>query len=258
MKRISFIMALPLLMLAAGCAGEKEPAETGKGTVVLDCSVAGAVDALTRADVRNLPAAFVPAAGDLKLVVSNAGGVVKSYGRTADYDAPLLPYGDYKFEFSCGVPDVEGPEAAYFYYSQPITIVARKEITQPVTVKLANSVYSLTLTDWFKNYYAEYAVTITTESGYAKTFEGSESEPLAETPVFVNAGTKLYMSGRAVKTNGVEVAFQNTEIGIAAACTWHTIKADVSGIGGASITITLDDTPTEVHVTEIELNPDSE
>ncbi len=259
MKRFSFIMALPLVMLVAGCAGGKEPAAVGKGSVVLECSVAGGVDALTRAETKLLPDGSVPDKDDLKLVVSNAeGGVVKSYGRAADYDAPLFWTGDYTFEFSYGDADGEGPGKAWFYRSQPLTIVARKEMTQTVTVKLANSLYSLVLTDWFKNYYDEYSLVITTGSGYAHTFAGSKSEPLTETPVFVRAGTKLYMSGTAVKTNGVEVAFSNTEICPGtAACSWHTVTADLSGIGDGSLAIRLEGDDELVNVpVEIELNPD--
>ena len=262
MKRISFIIMAAVLTAAAGCASDKDRGDDpkGQGSVMLDCSVAGTVGVVTRADARDLPTDYVPDADDLKLVISNGDGEVAVYDKMSDYDAPLLYVGDYTFEFTYGDPDTEGIDAPYYYGSETFKIISRTEIIHDVTAKLANSVYSLKLGDWFRGYYADYQLTVTTESGHTATYEGSTDDPLAEEtdPVFIKAGTKLYLSGTATKTNGAEVAFQNTQIGTSTACTWHTIVVNIDSIGDAQIEITLDDSTIPVPVEEIELNPDAD
>ena len=110
-------------------------------------------------------------------------------------------------------------------------------------------------TDWFKNYYTSYNLTVSTESGYQS---GHTLVPDTNpTPIFVRPNTKLYLSGKATKTNGVEVEFPKTEIGVTAARTWHSIEIDAGSAGQASLDLRFDDTPTTVETREIELNPEA-
>ena len=89
-------------------------------------------------------------------------------------------------------------------------------------------------------------------------FSGEDTEPEAESePVFVKAGTSLYFSGTAVKTNGVEVSFPRTEIAVTKARTWQTLGIDASEAAGGTVEIVLDDSVVEVKEISIELNPDA-
>lgn len=176
----------------------------------------------------------------------------------ADYDQPLLAEGNYTASFTYGDPEAEGAGAACFSGEEAFTIVARKTVTEPVSVSLANSVFTLVFSDWFRKYYSEFTVNIRTDSGFRAGFVGSASSPLPQTvPQFVKAGTGLYMSGSATKTNGVEVAFPETLVGTTAARTWHTVTVDAGQVGQAGIVVSLDDTPVAVEEIPVELNPDA-
>lgn len=139
--------------LLSGCAKNDAPnPESGKGSVAFTCSISGAVDeiATSKADPqRELPAGCIPPTEQLSLVLSSDIGIVGSYEVMSDYDQPLLTQGDYNAAFSFGEENQEGPNACYFTGSVDFTIVARKTISQPVNLTLANSLYSLTCTDWF-------------------------------------------------------------------------------------------------------------
>ena len=176
----------------------------------------------------------------------------------SDYDQPLLQAGSYKADFSYGNPDTEGENAGCFKGTKQFTVVARKTTTEQVSLSLVNSVYSLSCSEWFRQYYTDYDLTVRTESGFRSGFSGSTAKPLTGTlPVFVKAATKLFLSGSATKTNGVKVEFPETEIGTTAARTWHTILLDAGAVGQASITVSLDDSPIEIKEVDVELNPDA-
>lgn len=201
---------------------------------------------------------LIPDAGALSLSLSGTDGVVASYETLADYDQPLLAEGNYTASFTYGDPEAEGAGAACFSGEEAFTIVARKTVTEPVSVSLANSVFTLVFSDWFRKYYSEFTVNIRTDSGFRAGFVGSASSPLPQTvPQFVKAGTGLYMSGSATKTNGVEVAFPETLVGTTAARTWHTVTVDAGQVGQAGIVVSLDDTPVAVEEIPVELNPDA-
>lgn len=246
---IRSVVRLFLLGRRGGCV-------RGRSSVEFDCSVSAFVG--TRAETRELPAELIPDAGALSLSLSGTDGVVASYETLADYDQPLLAEGNYTASFTYGDPEAEGAGAACFSGEEAFTIVARKTVTEPVSVSLANSVFTLVFSDWFRKYYSEFTVNIRTDSGFRAGFVGSASSPLPQTvPQFVKAGTGLYMSGSATKTNGVEVAFPETLVGTTAARTWHTVTVDAGQVGQAGIVVSLDDTPVAVEEIPVELNPDA-
>ena len=111
---------------------------------------------------------------------------------------------------------------------------------------------------WFSDYYPEYDILIETESGYQAALSAADNGPETESePVFVKAGTSLYFSGTAVKTNGAEVSFPRTEIAVTKPYTWQTLRIDASDAASGTIEIVLDDTAVEIKEISIELNPDA-
>ena len=252
------------LLLGGGCSKSPSPAPDDplKGAIAFACTVSPEVavvaDGTKAGATRTLPASCLPAPEQMKLkikLVDPDKTFEMTYESMVDYDQPLLDPGSYTAGFSYGDPAEEGPDAAYFVGSTTCTIVARKTITQQVSHTLANALYTLHLSDWFKNYYTSYNLTVYTESGYQN---GHTLVPDTNpTPIFVRPNTKLYLSGKATKTNGVEVEFPKTEIGVTAARTWHSIEIDAGSAGQASLDLRFDDTPTTVETREIELNPEA-
>lgn len=269
MKKIYAILPV-MALIVSSCTGKiaTVPDEQGTGDVVFQCSIVGNVaasgtgdlkSAETKADgKRELPSDVIPGPEKLKLVISGPDGILGTYNSMSGYDQPMMDAGTYNAVFTYGSPDKEGIAAPYFRGEKNFTVVTRKTSTETVSVSLANSLYSLCFSDWFKNYYAEYTINISTESGLETAFTGSASKPLAETdPVFVKAETSLYLSGKAVKTNGVEVSFAITEIAVTKAGTWQTININASQVGQAGLEIIVDDTPVSIQEIPVELNPDA-
>lgn len=246
-------------MLVSGCSQGTHtlPEGDNQGRIEFVCDVSASVGA-TRAGTKQLPAECVPAADELKLEITGLQGHIASYETMADYDQPLLNGGSYTAYLGYGDPDGEGAGKACFKGEKEFIIVARKTITESVSVSLVNSVFTLQFSEWFRNYYSDYSINLRTESGFQAGFIGSASSPLLETvPIFVKPGTKLFFSGTATKTNGVEVTFPETEIGVTEACTWHTVNINADQVGQAGIVVSLDDTPTAIEEIPVELNPDA-
>ena len=261
MNRLSTALIISAI-LTAGCSENARtgPDPDGTGSAAFTCKISPSVEIVTtsKADTRTLPAEYIPGTENLRLEISSGIGIVASYDVMSDYDQPLLQAGSYKADFSYGNPDTEGENAGCFKGTKQFTVVARKTTTEQVSLSLVNSVYSLSCSEWFRQYYTDYDLTVRTESGFRSGFSGSTAKPLTGTPpVFVKAATKLFLSGSATKTNGVKVEFPETEIGTTAARTWHTILLDAGAVGQASIAVSLDDTPIEIKEVNVELNPDA-
>lgn len=258
------ILSLGLVLLPSCSAEIGTYTGEGTGSVSFVCGTSGEIRyeaPQTRADgntTRTLPETVIPESDALRLEISNEAGLVAEYGTMAGYDQPLLTAGDYTARFTGGDPSAEGPEAAYFEAEHSFTVVARKASTETVSISLANSVVSVLVSQWFADYYPVYNISIRTESGYTVSYSNSGTEPGTETsPVFVKAGTALYFSGTATKTNGTEVSFPETRIAGTKARTWQTVSVNASQAAGGSIEIVLDDTPVDIKEVAIELNPDA-
>lgn len=247
-------------MAAVGClmlAGCTQPvAHRGEGQVAFTCELLDAVG-VTRSDTRQLPEGVLPASGDLKLVISGEEGEIASYATMAEYDQPLLKEGDYTAAFTYGDPSAEGAGKGYFAGGCSFTIVARKTVSQSVAVGLANALYSVSFSEWFGKYYTDYELTVRTASGLETRYDSTSAGQQESDPVFVQADTDLYLSGTAVKTNGVAVTFPETLVGHATARTWHTLSIDAGSVGQAGLIVSLDDTPVGIQEIPVELNPDA-
>ena len=246
-------------LLAVGCNKETtSEVEQGPGQVAFECSIAPSVDvqAVSKAaGQRELPANCIPGTEDLTLEIQNGtGSPVATYDPMSEYDQPYLDAGTYKALFSYGNPEAEGADAACFAGETNFTIVARKTITQQVSLGLSNSLYTVEFTEWFRKYYSTYNMTLTTESGHQAAYS---NQSVSTVPIFVKPETKLFISGTATKTNGVEVEFPKTEIGTTKARTWHTVSIDAGQASQVNIVVSLDDTPTSIQEVSVELNPDA-
>ncbi len=175
--------------------------------------------------------------------------------------------------------------------------------TVQVVARLANSCFSLEVSEWMLKYYSEIVLKIHTADaegakGSVFTFKAQEvlkdgdaeknifgyttpelKANATHTPalIFVKPAQRLKLSGYAIKSQnqtgaanqaGAKVEFAATEIGeLLAADTHYTIKVDHDTAGGGGLTITFDDTITQVEPNESgengsegdgqnELNPD--
>lgn len=265
MKKLFSAILLAGILAATGCSENPAEEQQGPGQVVFAVEASGSVSATEpqnrAAGQRPLPAAYVPDAEDFALTVTTAGGdFVSSYENLSSYDQPLWEKGDYHVKFTYGDPTKEGPATYYFEASTPFTVIARKTVTISLSAALTNSAVSLATTTWFDNYYTSASLTLRTESGYKSAYTINKEQghfAPGTVPFFAKPGSKLYLSGSAVKTNGVKVNFPETEIGTTAARTWHSVAVDATPASQLSIVVSLDDQPGEIIPEAIELNPEA-
>ena len=175
------------------------------------------------------------------------------------YDANERRYlNSYTATITYGNPDDEGVGKAYFAgTSAPFSVYPGRTEQVEFKARLANSCFTLQVTEWMLKYYDNIELTIHTANNEF-TFELNEttsSSPL----IFVKSGQQLSFSGKAVKAQtGTVVNFPEVAIGPAqiAAETHYTISVNHDTAGGGNLQITFGDTFTEVDTRDVELNPD--
>lgn len=258
MNRKILTVAVFLVIGMSSCS-RTEQKMSGRGDVLFDFTVSEDVSFTRNQEQRELPDEVIPASEDFSLKLSSESGIVGEYASMAEYDQPMLQAGDYTATVLYGDPEAEGPDAACFDGSKTFTVVARKTISETIAASLSNSAFSVKFSEWFNNYYESFELKIETETGYQLPLTGSvEEKPSAETePVFTKAGTNLYISGSAVKTNGFEVMFPRTLIGTTKERTWSTVNIKADEVSQLGLEIVLDDTPVSVNEVAVELNPDA-
>ncbi len=166
---------------------------------------------------------------------------------------------DYTVSMSYGDPTLEALDNPCYVGSAEFKIVARKEIETNVTMTLCNSiVYKVVTTDKFNSYYdlSSSEFHITTTAGATREYEVTKDEEtgISESDsalFFVEAGTTLTLSGKATKTNGVEIEFDGA-LGVSEAGKCYTITIDAEDVGSTSILVQFDDSIEDFDVTEVQ------
>ncbi len=261
------IVAVALLFASCVKGGDSAGiyvAEAGFGKVAFNVATESSV--ATRSDKFELPAEYIPTAEEIELrIVGSYLDVdddmqLKEYDQTfesvATYNEllPYLPAGDY-------TASVYHDNSAIFAGSVSFTVVARRlDAEANLTATLQNSAIKVTATDSFVGYFGGGAtITISTSAGdkfqYIYPMEG---EPAI---IFVDADLELYLEGEGTKQATTEsgraesVTFTKQKIGTTAMATISNITIDAAAAGGATITVTLEDTITEYTESDLELNP---
>ncbi len=269
MKQRWMIPMLALAFAVTACSSEDDfSTGAGEGQVTFTVDVPAEINQVqTRAESGYaLPAALVPAAADFALQMT--GSYLDEQNLTQSYtgswvtvaayhmEKPDLQAGTYSATFTHGEAGVEGAGKAYFTGAlTDFAVKANKTMTYPVSCKLANSCFTVQVTEWMLNYYDAIELTIHTATN-SFTFAMNSQEVTELT--FVNPAQVLALSGKAVKAqNGVAVEFAKTQIGSTIAPeTLYAISVDHGKAGAGSLSIAFDGTFTEVEEQEIELNPE--
>lgn len=290
-KKLWMLVAVASALV--GCSADDKPTmpADGKGNVELLCSTSSSIaSVVTRAGEEfALPESLVPTSDELILTLTgtytfkdkqqddaltqatyewehNGTGTVADYAaenpalEAGVYDVDLHHYSNaYEASVRYGNPDEEGVGKVYFEGVSPEFYVYPERTEQVnIGVELANSCYTLSVSEWMMNYYTDVVLTIHTADN-SFTFEPDAENHTSEL-IFVKPGQMLSLSGSATKAqNGVEVTFDKTTIGseALAAKTHYAIEVDHSTAGGGRLVISFDDTFTEVEAESAELNPDN-
>lgn len=262
MKRVFKLVAVVALM--ASCAQkESTDSQYGEGLVRFECAAQQTVSETTKAATYELPSELIPNGEEFSLALTGtyvnpdtqqSDDFSANYSTVRSYNESLPPLtaGDYHAAISYGDISIEGADNACFAGELDFEVVARKTSNETIAASLANSAIRLSTTEWFDKYYADAEFTIVTAAGNEFNFE-----PHGDEIIFVQPNSKLVLKGSAVKSQtGVAVDFPANTIGTTSVRTLNTIVVDASQAGGASISISFDQTLTEVKLDDCELNPE--
>ena len=256
MKKFFAFASLLALTLSACSDDVAQSEQKGEGRVTIGCVAAtNVVD--TRANVN----CTTPAAEDFALRIEGVG-----HTYTADYATitefnegnNYLHLGSYKATVVAGDIADEGYDKATFIGSEEFSVEARKNTDVQITATIANALVKVEVTDAFKAYF---------EGGHTlklTTAAGNEFDVTAQTePIFI-APASFTIGGTAIKqpnqsgAEGTAVTLPEYKKENAAAQTLYTVKFDVEKAGGATLTITLNDTLVESIDIEQELNDNAQ
>jgi len=258
MKNRLILLLAAAAVTAGGCAKNETPASgEGCGTLRIDCRT----DALitTRAQIAVTP---VPTAEELVLTISGTD-YFQTWESLAAFNnaGETLPAGTYTATLSYGDPKAEGVGKPYYYGTKNIEIVARQSVEETIPVQIANAQVLVTATEAFLNYFHDATFTVTTSAGNRFTFTpGAET---ADEAVFVEAGSKLTLTGTAKLQSQTGTAFDRNyafpeqRLDRTVARTRHTFLFDARDNGSATLTINLRDDFLDERTIEVELNDDS-
>lgn len=188
----------------------------------------------------------IPSASDFSIVVTDAQGT--EYTVTDPSAELTLKTGEYTAKASYGSVSDEGFDKPCFEGEQTFTVEGGKTTNVTISTKLANAMVKMEYTDNFKKYYTDCSFTVTTGKGTQISF------PMAETrAAFVDAYL-IKVKGSLTNQSGKTQTFAEKEYKNLEAATCYTMKFDASNVGGASISISFNDTVEDVALGEIELN----
>ena len=253
------VLSVLAIFLAGGCAKNEAPAgNEGYGTLRIACSTDPTVS--TRAEIETGP---VPATGDFSLTISGSD-YLQEWESIPAFNASETTFtaGSYTVEIEAGDPTTEGVDKPYYFGTKNIEIVARKSVEETIQARIANSQVFVNTTESFRKYFHDATFTVMTSAGNRFTFTpGAESSDVA---VFVEAGTKLTLTGEAKlqSQTGTDFdrayTFPEQTLEQTVARTRHTFLFDARDNGSATVTINLYDEYLDERTITVELNDNSQ
>lgn len=259
MRNYLFALLASATLVAGGCSKNESPAAgEGFGTLRIRCTPDAAIT--TRAEVATTP---VPATDEFALRITGTD-YDQAWATVAEFNAaqPLLQSGEYTAEVTWGDPAAEGVDKPCYTGSKSFRITPRQTTEESIEARIANSQVTVTSTEAFRTYFHDATFTVTTSAGNRFTFTpGAETTDQA---VFVQAGTRLVLTGEALLQSQTGTAFDRAytfpeqTLEQTVARTRHTFCFDARDNGSATVTINLYDEYLEERTFEVELNDNSQ
>lgn len=131
-----------------------------------------------------------------------------------------------------------------------------------VTARIANSMAEIRTTEAFDRYFHD--ATFTLRTGAGNEFRFTPGAEPADSPVFVQAGTSISISGTARQQSqtgtdeGPEVKLAAEPLASTSPRTRHIFTFDAADAGSATLHITLDENEELTSSVDIELNDNAE
>lgn len=251
MKQSLILGIVGVAGMLAGCNDGRLPEGWSTSTGGISPSVN--VDASVATGSRALHAPKAVEASDLSLrLTSSDGSLDRTWAKVADFDPEEeFSVGDYILEAFYGTPDSEGFEAPYYSGSAALTVRENQSTPVSVTARLANAMVSISYTDAFKSYMADWTASVASDAGKS-TIEFAKDEAR---PAYITPGAAT-IKVNVTKPNGLTATLQAASFS-AVARHHYIVTIDVNNgeVGDAVLSITIDDS-TETETVEIDLSDD--
>lgn len=242
MKHLKTILSVMVLMLAISCT--KSHVE-GNGQVSFSLSSNDQIADQTKSNVSSFTQ--LPSTGNFTITIKDAAEATFWTGKLSEWDeTTLLPAGVYTATATYGDLEEEGFDKPFFTGASSFTVVGEKTTAVSITVSLANTVIFISCTDNFKNYYEDYTFSLVRDDVTIANFVKGETKA-----AFVD-GYKITLQG-TVKSPTKTQTFAKDYTNLNAA-TAYEVLFDASNVGGATVTISINNTVENVELGDVELN----
>lgn len=231
-KQLLWTAALAALALT-GCRKTD-----GCGQLTFSLEEGVVADVMTKGNVSDY--ASLPSEGNFTLSVKSGSEVLWT-GLLSAYDpATNFKVGTYSAEVAYGNAEDEGYGKPYFFGKTDFSISGGQTTNVSIPVSLGNTIVKISTTQAFDNYYVSKSFKITTGAGTViDNISG---------PVFMDA-YKFTLSGTLTTQGGVVKTIASQTWNVDAA-TCYNVKFDVTNIGSTTVSVSFDDTVSNVDFVE--------
>lgn len=253
MKSLKTIIFATLLLAALSCT--KNQVE-GSGQVNFEIDAAAGLVEVTRSNVSDYTK--LPSAGDFTITILDASSVSVYSGKLSAWD-PLtqLQAGNYTVTATYGSMDEEGFDKPCFKGTASFAVTGNNVTNVNISALLSNTVVKVAYTDNFKNYYSDYTFKVERDGATIATFTKDETKA-----AFVD-GYKLTLTGEItpfqpspdVQVSKLTFSKDYSNLNEATA---YTFLFDASNVGGATITVSFNDTVEVIDLGNFEINEKQE
>lgn len=244
MRNLKIKTCTLLLLAAVACTKNQVPSEMS-GFVSLSLTTDELVADMTRSNVSDYTS--LPAASDFTISIMNSASEPVWSGKISEWDpTTALPSGNYGVTASYGSNETEGFDCPYFSGTQSFAITGGQTTAVKVPVSLRNTVVKIACTQAFKNYFKDYSFKFSRDNADVVSFVKDETRG-----AFID-GYKITLSG-AMKSEVKDFSFSKEYTNLDEA-TAYTFTFDLTNVGGASLSISFNNTTETVDLGDIELN----
>lgn len=242
MKHLKTIIGVLALLTAFSCT--KSQIE-GNGQVSFSVESKAEIADQTRSNVSDYTT--LPKAGDFTISITDASSTPVWTGKISEWDsATLLPAGNYSVTATYGSLEEEGFDKPFFTGSANFAVLGGQVTSVSINVALGNTVVLVRCTDNFRNYYKDYTFNLTRGGVSIATFVKGETKG-----AFVD-GYRFTLEGTIEGSSKTQTFSQEyTSLNEATA---YTFLFDASNVGGATITVSFNNTVETINLGDVELN----
>lgn len=242
MKHLKTIMSALILLAAFSCTKTQT---AGNGQVSFSVASDQQIADVTKSNVSDYTT--LPSSGDFTIEILDATSASVWTGKISEWDsATQLTAGNYTVNASYGNIEEEGFDKPYFYGSASFAVKGGETTAVSINVTLCNTVIKVEYSEYFKKYYSDYTFTLTRDGADVVTFTKDETRA-----AFID-GYKISVAGTLTSESKTQTfSADYTSLKEATA---YTLYFDAPNVGGASITVSFNDTVETIELGDYELN----